>query len=81
MDEGKIIYSLSIEDILTVMEDDNIKLKLSPKDIDFIEEKVGDIIDWRGAILSALYELKEEKNVVDKKAQGTYNRNNKKLFT
>ena len=39
MDEDKIIYSLCVQDILTV-----------------IEDKVGNIIHWRGAIEFALYE-------------------------
>ena len=61
MDEEKIIYQLSVEDIFTVIEDNDLKLQLSEADISFIEEKVGDYIDWRGAIESALWELQSSK--------------------
>lgn len=50
MNKDKIIYSLSVEDILTVIEDNNLKINLDEKMVKFIEDKVGDIIDWRGAI-------------------------------
>lgn len=58
MDKEKVIYSLSVEDILTVMEDNDMKIKLNEQDIKFIEDKIGDIIDWRGAIESALWDRK-----------------------
>lgn len=61
MDKEKIIYSLSIEDILTVIEDNNWNIKIKKEDIPFIEEKVGDMIDWRGAIQFALWKLKDSK--------------------
>lgn len=58
MNTRKIIYSLCVKDILTVMEDEEIDIKLSGKDIKFFEDKVGDMIDWRGTIEFALNELK-----------------------
>lgn len=61
MDKEKIIYQLSVEDILTVIEDSENRIKIKPEDISFIEEKVGDIIDWRGAIEYALFELSNSK--------------------
>jgi len=61
MYKEKVIYSLSVEDILTVIEDNNWDIKIKKKDIPFIEEKVGDIIDWRGAIQFALWELNDSK--------------------
>lgn len=61
MDNEKVIYSLCVEDILTAMEDNDIEIKLDQKDIKFIEDKIGDIIDWRGAIEFALWELRNRK--------------------
>lgn len=61
MNKEKIIYLLSVEDILTVIEDSEIRIKINQKDIPFIEEKIGDIIDWRGAIEYALFELSNSK--------------------
>ncbi len=58
MDRERIIYSLCVEDILTVIEDNDMKIKLNEQDIKFIEDKIGDIIDWRGAIESTLWDLK-----------------------
>ena len=59
MDKEKVIYSLFVEDILTVIEDNNWDIKIKKEDIPFIEEKIGNIIDWRGAIEFALRELKK----------------------
>ncbi|HQU31265.1 MAG: hypothetical protein HRU72_01705 [Planctomycetia bacterium] len=54
MNKKKIIYSLSVEDVFTVIEDSNWNIKIKKENISFIEEKVGDMIDWRGAIESVL---------------------------
>jgi len=61
MDNEKVIYSLCVEDILTVIEDNDIEIKLNQKDMEFIEDKIGDIIDWRGSIEFALWELTSRK--------------------
>ncbi|MBU1931975.1 hypothetical protein KJ965_04740 [Patescibacteria group bacterium] len=61
MDNEKVIYSLCVEDILTVIEDNDMEIKLNEEDIKFIEDKIGDIIDWRGAIEFALWEIKNKK--------------------
>lgn len=61
MDNEKVIYSLCVEDILTVIEDNNIEIKLNRKDIESIEDRIGGIIDWRGAIEFALWELTSRK--------------------
>lgn len=53
----KIIYSLCVEDILTVMEDSDMKIELDEQNIKFIEDRIGDMIDWRGAIEFALLDL------------------------
>lgn len=67
MNKEKIIYSLSVEDIFTVIEDNNLNLKIKKEDIPFIEEKIGDMIDWRGAIEFALWELKDSKKKLQTK--------------
>ena len=67
MNKEKIIYSLSVEDIFTVIEDNNWNIKIKKEDIPFIEEKVGDMIDWRGAIEFALCELKDSRKKLQTK--------------
>lgn len=67
MNKEKIIYSLSVEDVFTVIEDNNWNIKIKKEDISFIEEKVGDMIDWRGAIESALWELKNSREKLQTK--------------
>lgn len=47
MNKERIIYSLSVEDIMNVMDENNIKLKLNEKNIRLIEDIIGDTIDWR----------------------------------
>ena len=66
MNKEKVIYSLSVEDILTVIEDNNWDIKIKKEDIPFIKKKVGDIIDWRGAIEFALQEIKDSKKKLKK---------------
>lgn len=61
MRDEKIIYSLCVEDIFTVIEDNDMKIKLTKQDVKFIEDKIGEIIDWRGAIESALWEVNNKK--------------------
>lgn len=58
MDNKKAIYSLCVEDILTVIEENDMNMKLNEQDIKFIEDKTGDMIDWRGTIEFALSCLK-----------------------
>lgn len=56
-----IIYSLRVEDIFKVIEDNEMKIILTKQDVKFIEDKIGEIIDWRGAIESALWEVNNKK--------------------
>lgn len=56
MKKNKIIYSLSVEDILTVIKENDMDINLDERKLSFIQDKVGDIIDWRGAIYFALFE-------------------------
>lgn len=62
MNKEKVIYSLSVEDIMNVIKENDMKIKLNEKNVKFIEDKIGDIIDWRGAIEFALYECINNNN-------------------
>lgn len=57
MDKDKIIYQLSVKDILTVIEDNELKIKINESDIHLLEDRIGNFIDWHGAIEFALMEL------------------------
>lgn len=46
---SKIIYSINIEDVQNVAEEE-LGRKLSKKELKIIEDKIGDYIDWYGAI-------------------------------
>ena len=61
MDKDKIIYQLSVKDILSVIEDNELKIKINESDINLLEDKIGNFIDWRGAIEFALMELENSK--------------------
>lgn len=71
MDTEKEIYSLNVEDILMVIEENGMDIDLQESDISFIEDKVGEMIDWRSAIEYALSELEDNKA---KKVNGTFKR-------
>ena len=49
MKPSKIIYSINIEDVQNVAEEE-LGRKLSKKELEIIEDKIGDYIDWYGAI-------------------------------
>jgi len=56
MNNDQIIYSISIEDILTVIEDNNLKLEIKKEDIPFIEDKIVILWETNGAMpLNMLY--------------------------
>jgi len=59
MNKDQIIYQLSVEDVLTVAKE--MKLKIKETDIPFIEDKIGNFIDWYQAIEFTLYELQNSK--------------------
>ncbi len=61
MDREQEIYSLNIEDVFMVIEDSDIDIEFEESDISFIEDKVGEMIDWRSVIEMALLELKDKK--------------------
>ena len=50
---SKIIYSINIEDVQNVAEE-KIGRKLSKKELKIVEDKIGDYIDWYGAIDMAM---------------------------
>ena len=53
IDPGKIIYSLNIEDIQNVAEQE-LERKRTVKELKLVEGKVGDYINWYEAILNAI---------------------------
>ncbi len=53
----KIIYSINIEDVQNVAEEE-LERKLTAKELRLVEEKVGDYIHWYEAILNAINEVK-----------------------
>ena len=56
-DTTKIIYSINIEDIQNVAEEE-LGRKLSKKELKIVEDKVGDYIDWYGAIELSMQHLR-----------------------
>ncbi len=61
MDTSKIIYSINIEDVQTVAEDE-LGRKLNRRELKISEDKIGDYVDWHGAILSVISEIEEVDN-------------------
>ncbi|MBI4222893.1 MAG: hypothetical protein HY607_09435 [Planctomycetes bacterium] len=57
IDPEKIIYSINIEDIQNVAEQE-LERKLTSKELRLVEKKVGDYINWYEAILNAINEVK-----------------------
>lgn len=53
IDASKIIYSLNIEDVQNVAEEE-LGRQASKKELKIVEDKVGDYIDWHEAISLAL---------------------------
>lgn len=53
MDLNNIIYSLSIQDLQTVAKEE-LGRELSKEEVELIQEKIGDYIDWQGAISNAI---------------------------
>ena len=53
MNTSKILYSINIEDVQNVAEEE-LGRKLTNKELEIIEEKIGDYIDWYGAIDMAM---------------------------
>ena len=53
--KDKIIYSINIEDLQTVAEQE-LERELTNDEIEIVEKRLGDYIDWYGAIASTLNE-------------------------
>jgi hypothetical protein len=53
----RIIYSINVEDLQNVA-DQELDRELTDKELEFIENRLGDYVDWYGAIASAIGELK-----------------------
>jgi len=53
IDTSKIIYSINTEDVQNVAEEE-LGRKLSEKELEIIEDKLGDHIDWYSAIDAAI---------------------------
>ena len=49
IDTSRIIYSINIEDIQNVAEEE-LGRKLSERELEIVKDKIGDYIDWYGAI-------------------------------
>jgi hypothetical protein len=56
MNNDRIIYKLSVKDLQTVAED-KLDRPLSENEIVLLEDKIGNYIDWYGAIENALDDL------------------------
>ncbi len=57
IDPEKIIYSINIEDVQNVAEQE-LERKLTAKELRLVEDKIGDYLSWYEAILNAINELK-----------------------
>jgi hypothetical protein len=52
----RIIYSINVDDLQNVAEQE-LDRELTDKEIELIEKRLGDYVDWYGAIASAINEL------------------------
>lgn len=56
IDPEKIIYSINIEDVQTIAEQE-LDRKLTEEELTLVEDKLGDYVGWYEAILQAIHEL------------------------
>ncbi|CAN5639238.1 hypothetical protein BH20ACI4_BH20ACI4_26470 [soil metagenome] len=58
MDEEKILYAITVEDVINVSEE--AEIDFTENDIEFIQDKIGDFMGstWYDAVEFALRELK-----------------------
>lgn len=61
MNQEKLIYTLTVEDLQTVAAD-CLERELTEKEISLLEEKIGDYIDWYSIIEEAI-----NNNITDKR--------------
>lgn len=57
MNRKKIIYSINIEDVQNVAEQE-LGRKLTEEELRLVEDRLGDYVGWYEAILHAMNELK-----------------------
>ena len=53
---NRIVYSINVDDIQNVA-DQELDRELTDKEIEFIENRLDNFIDWYGAIASAINDL------------------------
>ncbi len=56
----KIIYAICVKDVQNVAEE-HLGRELIDKEVSFVEDRIGDYIDWYGAISSVLNDLNHKK--------------------
>ena len=54
--KSKVIYSINVEDLQTVAEQE-LERELANDEIEIVEKRLGDYIDWYGAIALTLNEV------------------------
>ena len=69
IDSSKIIYSINIEDIQNVAEQE-LGRKLGEKELKVIENKIGDYIDWYEAINTAITNNIATRRITQKEKRG-----------
>ena len=56
----RIVYSINVEDVQNVA-DQELDRELTEKEIKFVEDRLGDYVDWYGAIASAISDLSKSR--------------------
>jgi len=56
MDREKIIYSINVEDVQNVA-DQELARELTEDELKIVENKLGDYIDWYGSISTAIDDI------------------------
>lgn len=58
MDSEKILYAITVEDVINISEE--IEIDFTENDIEFVQDKIGDFMGsyWSDAVEFALQELK-----------------------
>jgi len=54
--KDSVIYSINVEDLQTVASEE-IDRELTEREIEIIEDRLGEYVDWYGAIVLALNDL------------------------
>ena len=69
IDSSKIIYSINIEDVQNVAEQE-LGIKLGEKELKVIEDKIGDYIDWYDAINTTITNNIATRRIIRKQKRG-----------